>query len=165
MAVLQSLSTPNTVSKFFWFPSATVIASPAAGPTRAQIDAAEELTEWALSSIGGFDKQTRTVDFDLIGEDSAASLTAGSTFNPGEMVFGMDRAGAAANKDIRRLLTSGEAGYLLIAPGGDVEDYLAVGYRVSIGSLSNVIQAGQALAVRVSWSISAEFPNIELPAA
>lgn len=156
--------TPGGVTKVKWFDSAVTIASYSAGPTRAQINAATELTDFNLSTVGGWATRANYTDFPLFRTSVAARISTGETFEDSEMVFGADLGGRSANNDIRTELTKGDTGHVLIMDGGDVAAFKADLFQVTVDSVTAVRAVGNVNSIRVAFSIQGTWPNLAVPA-
>lgn len=149
---------PQGVSKYYWVP--TIVATTGI-PTRTELDAGTDLTgEVAVitgfSTTGGqvdvpdaLSRFTKRVPGSITADDS--SITFYGTKDP-------------TGEDVRALLTRDQTGYIVIMDAGDVTGALAESFPVTVTSVSKVREITGAFQVVVSFSITAEPVEFDIPA-
>lgn len=146
------------ISKVLFLP--TVVATTKI-PTRAEITAGTDLTS-EIQTLNGWQQTAASIPTPDWGSRFTSSIPGRTSVSDSSITFYADKSGA----DVRTVLTELLNGYILIADGGDEEDFLADCFPVRVASIGKVRADGAALLLTVGFTITRK-PAIdfELPAA
>jgi len=146
------------ITKIYWL---ATVANLATGPTRAELTAALDLTD-EVADISGWSTTSSTIDTPDLGTRFTGKVGGRTSAGDSSITFHGSRDG----DDIRQDLSEDLPGFIWIADGGDVEDFLADLFPVSVLSIGKLRAVdGKNFQITVPFSISRKpVENLKIPA-